>query len=250
MQFCTMGDLLKNNKQQRIQHAKASNTRERNIAKQYFNSGPSIGNLARAAYHWWNSVPGLGGEDESDNIVIGGEAPTPGMRNPKSIVKGVNPAIKIVKENASKITPAQWTAAQDAAIVRGDMAESQRLRDLHFKVNAPNTKIIDETGNPLTMYHGTTPEGDYILRHNGVTYKPNGLKMFFTSNYYGQYLGGTRTKSVPLYINATKIGLPGNHYEIGSANPLKYLRKGQDGLYEWGFLKNNDFASNEAFEKA
>lgn len=32
----------------------------------------------------------------------------------------------------SKWTPEQWTAAQDAAIARGDMAEAQRLRDLHF----------------------------------------------------------------------------------------------------------------------
>lgn len=143
-------------KQDRIARAKASNSRERNIAKQYFNAGPSIGNLARAAYHYWNSVPGLGGEDESGNIIIGGEAPTPGMRNPKSIVKGVKPVIKIVKENAAKITPAQWTAAQDAAIARGDIAEAQRLRDLHFKVSAPNTTTVNELGNPTHNYHGTT----------------------------------------------------------------------------------------------
>ena len=118
MLVCAMGDLIKNKKQQRIQQAKASNTRERNIAKQYFNAGPSIDNLARAAYHWYNSVPGLGGEDESGNIIIGGEAPTPGMRNPKSIVKGVKPVIKIVKENATKITPTQWDAAYKAAYER------------------------------------------------------------------------------------------------------------------------------------
>jgi len=55
----------------------------------------------------------------------------------------------------SKWTPEQWTAAQDAAIARGDMVEAQRLRDLHFKVSAPNTKIVDENGNPLRLYHGT-----------------------------------------------------------------------------------------------
>ena len=53
------------------------------------------------------------------------------------------------------ITPYQWTAAQDAAIAKGDMAEAQRLRDLHFKVNAYDTKIVDDVGNPLRVYHGT-----------------------------------------------------------------------------------------------
>ena len=76
----------------------------------------------------------------------------PGMRNPKSIVQSIK---AITKANASKITPAQWTIAQDAAIARGDMSEAQRLRDLHFKVNAHNTKIVDDSGNPLKVYHGT-----------------------------------------------------------------------------------------------
>ena len=40
-------------------------------------------------------------------------------------------------------TPEQWTAAQDAAIARGDIAEAQRLRDLHFRISAPNTEITD-----------------------------------------------------------------------------------------------------------
>lgn len=55
----------------------------------------------------------------------------------------------------SEWTSAQWTAAQDAAIAKGDMAEAQRLRDLHFKVSAPDTKIVDENGEPLRLYHGT-----------------------------------------------------------------------------------------------
>ena len=63
------------------------------------------------------------------------------------------PNIKITKANASKITPKQWTAAQDAAIARGDMAEAQRLRDLHFKTKAPKNKLIDENGNPVAVKH-------------------------------------------------------------------------------------------------
>ena len=55
--------------------------------------------------------------------------------------------LHITPENAASITPEQWTAAQDAAIARGDMAEAQRLRDLHFKVNAPNTKVKEAVFN-------------------------------------------------------------------------------------------------------
>ena len=61
---------------------------------------------------------------------------------------------KTTAENATSITPEQWTAAQDAAIARGDMAEAQRLRDLHFQVSAPNT-VASVNGQPLQLYHGT-----------------------------------------------------------------------------------------------
>ena len=54
----------------------------------------------------------------------------------------------------SKWTPAQWTAAQDAAIAKGDMDEAQRLRDLHFMIKAPNT-FASINGKPLQLYHGT-----------------------------------------------------------------------------------------------
>lgn len=78
-------------------------------------------------------------------------------------------APQITAENAASITPEQWTAAQDAAIARGDMAEAQRLRDLHFKVSAPNsvTHEVFHHGNkkPMNWYTfdpervGTTDEG-------------------------------------------------------------------------------------------
>lgn len=43
------------------------------------------------------------------------------------------PVYEVTEENAASMTPEQWTAAQDAAIARGDMTEAQRLRDLHFE---------------------------------------------------------------------------------------------------------------------
>jgi len=85
-------------------------------------------------------------------------------------------APRITDTNAANITPEQWTATQDAAIAKAlnitpkeaasltkkqfdaavangvDMAEAQRLKDLHFKVKS-NTKAITEKGNPLKLYY-------------------------------------------------------------------------------------------------
>ena len=52
-------------KQQRIDRAKQNNQREAQIARNYFSQTPSIDNLAKGVYHWWNSVPALGGQNES-----------------------------------------------------------------------------------------------------------------------------------------------------------------------------------------
>lgn len=76
-------------KQQRAKEQKASNARERQIAKQYLQSGPSIQNLYNAFTHWYNSVPFLGGQPETGNEYITGE-PTIlpgriGKFNPKNI---------------------------------------------------------------------------------------------------------------------------------------------------------------------
>ena len=54
-----------------------------------------------------------------------------------------------------KWTPEQWTAAQDAAIANGDMAEAQRLRDWHFASKSPNNIVVNEDGMPLRLYHNT-----------------------------------------------------------------------------------------------
>lgn len=48
----------------------------------------------------------------------------------------------------------QWNERYNAAIKSGNWEEAQRLRDLHFKRNAPDTKIVDENGMPKHMYHG------------------------------------------------------------------------------------------------
>lgn len=185
-------------KLERANAAKAANARERNIAQQYLNAGPNITNLARAAYHWYKGIPWLGGQDESGNILIKGDVPTPGIRSPKSIVQSIK---TITKANASKITPAQWTAAQDAAIARGNMAEVQRLRNLHFEVSAPNTQIKD------IQYHGSKGNTKFnvfdqkLIGQTDQGWAGRGYYFTPTKDYAKMY--GSEPRA--FYINAKKV---------------------------------------------
>ena len=68
---------------------------------------------------------------------------------------------KITAENAANITPEQWTAAQDAAIARGDMAEAQRLRDLHGITN----------GYKIRGSHASKVSNDFTEFNTGIKRK-------------------------------------------------------------------------------
>ena len=82
-------------KQQRIDRAKQNNQREAQIARNYFSQAPSIGNLARGVYHWWNSVPALGGQNESgvqelniaSNPIVAASSPGGGIAKTGQLVK-------------------------------------------------------------------------------------------------------------------------------------------------------------------
>lgn len=57
--------------------------------------------------------------------------------------KTIDLSEQINAKNAIKITDDQWDKAYNIAIVNNDLVEAQRLRDLHFKAKAPNTKVTD-----------------------------------------------------------------------------------------------------------
>ena len=249
-------------RQQRIREQKAANQRERNIAKHYLAAGPNIANLAKAAYHWYNSVPMLGGQPEDGNTYITGIADVPGMRSPKSIVKGVS---AITKSNAAKITPNQWTAAQDAAIARGDMAEAQRLRDLHFKVSAPQNRLVDVEGNPVKMIHGSQAKFTEF-KHKDNPFGTHGRGMYFgmapkdlTTTYGGdngyKYLTYLNGKSIYpdtgiiMRDNARKV-IPNNiMYEIIGTNSYDEFINSVTRRFRDTFEKNNQFYDLKNIEK-
>ena len=61
----------------------------------------------------------------------------------------------ITRENAASITDAQWDAAYNEAIRSGNIAEAQRLRDLHFVTKTPDNRLIDGNNNPHLVWHGS-----------------------------------------------------------------------------------------------
>jgi hypothetical protein len=155
-------------------------------------------------------------------------------------------APKITAENAANITPAQWTAAQDAAIARGDMTEAQRLRNLHFKIYQ-NGDMVDINGNPIHVYHGSPeenitefykPNDSRLPTPKGINYKATGEEGIYTSprkGYAANYmadLGGryriplTKEQKALLKAGKTReeIGLPsipqGRLYDLYSNTKL------------------------------
>lgn len=61
----------------------------------------------------------------------------------------------ITKGNAASITDAQWDAAYNEAVRSGNIAEAQRLRDLHFVAKTPDNRLIDGNNNPHLVWHGS-----------------------------------------------------------------------------------------------
>jgi hypothetical protein len=150
---------------------------------------------------------------------------------------------QITAENAASITPKQWTAAQDAAIARGDMEEAQRLRDLHFKVGAPNTQIKD------IQYHGAKGNAIFNVFDPKLIGQTDqgwaGRGYYFTpSKDYAKMYG---SKPRAFYINAQKVhdGTASTYFgrEDGpAAQAFKIIRKkhGNDGQQILDDLASSD----------
>lgn len=121
---------------------------------------------------------------------------------PKTLLHNMqkSPEPYINYENATSITPEQWTAAQDAAIARGDMAEAQRLRDLHFKVSTPGN-VVTKEGMPIHNYHGTDAEfNTFDINLFGRTdHGDRGKGFYFSENRNVSEGYGPIVKDVYLY---------------------------------------------------
>ena len=71
----------------------------------------------------------------------------------------------------------QWNDRYNAAVKADDMAEAQRLRDLHFRLHAKNNVIVDGSGMPIEVYHGS-PEEFNIFDYTRTAKYPEGHFFF------------------------------------------------------------------------
>ena len=136
-----------------------------------------------------------------------------------------------------------WDKHYIRALNDKDLQGVKNLRDAHFIVNAPNTKIRN-ADLPITLYHGTPNKG-------WNEYDPK----FFGSNtdegYYGKGLYLTETLDDALAY----AGIKDRNFEkfTGTKNPyLKRLYVNSETPFVSGAL-NNDFkiaTSNEASDRA
>jgi hypothetical protein len=165
-------------------------------------------------------------------------------------------APKITSENASNITPEQWTAAQDAAIAKAlnitpeevtsltkeqldaaiangaDMAEAQRLRNSHYMTKAPNTSARYNSYTPTSLQHGTDIPNHYVFGDE--------LSFF---NTHGGY---DKTYRQNVYVNVPKLRVTNpKGYEIGHEYDL--LLDADKGLSD-GFVELGGTEITEAEE--
>lgn len=149
----------------------------------------------------------------------------------------------ITSENAVSMTPEQWTAAQDAAIAVNDIGEAQRLRDLHFRVNAPNTQIKD------IQYHGAKGNAKFNVFDSKLIGQTDqgwaGRGYYFTPSIDYAKMYGSEPRA--FYINAQKVhdGTASTYFgreDSPAAKAFKIIRKrhGNDGQQILDELASSD----------
>ncbi len=102
----------------------------------------------------------------------------------------------------SVVTPQQDADYMDA-VNRGDMETAQRMVMEAAKAAMPNTKVVDENGNPLVVYHGTDEEFTVFKKSSetGVTNRydetPSEYFLFTDNDFAASDYGDT----MPLFLN-------------------------------------------------
>lgn len=113
------------------------------------------------------------------------------------------------------------------------MAEAQRLRDLHFKANAPNT-VTSVNGQPLQLYHGT-----------------NATFNAFDLSKYGKTDGGTFGRGVyttPIKEYAELYGKNNMPLYMKLDNPRDYRNSSIGDLMAKKLAFGDDFATGNEID--
>lgn len=143
----------------------------------------------------------------------------------------------------------------------GDINNAQKLRDLHFKQKAPNTKILDENGNLQTIYTGVPTKFN--------SYDKNKFGSQTDEGYWGIGLYGSADKRhakiyakdndddyvLPLYVNmeypfaAGVYDKYGNVFEsmeegVRRSGLAQYFNRGYKGILDNGDRKSGYISTN------
>lgn len=219
-------------KQQRADEQKASNARERQIAKQYLQSEPSIQNLYNAFMHWYNSVPFLGGQPETGNVYITGIPPAVGIKNLDRVTKGakiareLNKAVSkgIKSQSKQNLQPVVRTKVGDVEIDNPQLAYRQGPT-VAEDFNSTGAVTPPEREAEVVQ---TISENAPLLDKINIRLKPK----TFNNPMFAQ--GRLWYKSpVESFGNINSIGNAKQQQLIVTAEPLRVASKTSAPMNEW-----------------
>lgn len=199
---------------------------------------------------------------------------TSGAKLLNGVKKSYDPGKFVLKESQktrlSVITP-QMDADYLAAVEAGDMETAQRMVLEAARLAMPNTKVVDENGNPKVVYHGSTAMFTIFdkSRIGSATGTADGRGFYFTTNR--DYALGYKTPDGQLFEVFLNIEKPlsydkktitkaqlrkilkeadrveyeqeGEHYML--SNYANYNDVGIDGAVNEGANLEYDYADND-----
>ena len=188
------------------------------IAETALDFTPIIGDVKGLTYDVYQGYKDEGLKGAAINAGLGliGLIPFVGdtIKTSVKIGKKTNKLAKIVDKviDYSKLTDEEWDDLYNKALKSGDKIELQRLRDAHFRVKAPNTKIVDNEGNLKPVYRGDK-ESHNVLRENHIDNEVGDMQGIYTTfdKKYAMQYGDVNSYYVnsgaPLYTKGSWTGV-------------------------------------------
>lgn len=144
----------------------------------------------------------LSNDDEKYYIIDGDfrlNTPDAGVGGTRHVDDSIvsNKADKILFRSASNPITPEMDAEYLAAVEAGDIEKAQQMVIEAAKLAMPNTKVVDEKGNPLIVYHGS-PYGGITTFNRKEGKSSSGLKEF------GHYFS-TNENLAKLYKNEKQL---------------------------------------------
>lgn len=140
-------------------------------------------------------------------------------------------------EDVKSWTDKDWDANYNQAIKEGNNDRVQRIRDLHFKVKAPNTKIVNDDGSLKTVYHGGDAGINIFKNRRDINPKITHSSRFNNKNTMGIYFTDNKKVADEYTLSYKNTKRPYNIYNaylnLSNVQPIK-----QTQFYGLQWLKN------------